>query len=216
MVSRAASAGQGRELERSCGHRAGVFGRPNTRSSRGRIMLLIEAIPGYLLPTSFDLKGNGMAKIERNNEELKDVLMPPVFRVQLVREKSGSRTGIAGPESVAEVLGRYLQFADREHFVALMLDVKNRIIGIHAVSVGTLFCALVSPREVFKAAILANAAAIVVAHNHPSGDVTPSPEDIQVSKTLREAGRLLDIEVLDHVIVGGDGAWTSLKQMGHM
>ena len=95
-------------------------------------------------------------------------------------------------------------------------DSKNQIIGIHTVSVGSLFAAIVSPREVFKAAILANAASIIVAHNHPSGDVTPSPEDIQVTKTLRDAGKLLDIEVLDHVIVGEDGAWTSLKRLGHL
>jgi len=156
-----------------------------------------------------------MARVEQSKDEFKDSLMPPIFRVQLVREKSGPRTGIEGPEHVAQVLSRYLEHADREHFVALMLDAKNRIIGIHTVSVGSLFAALVSPREVFKAAILANAASVVVAHNHPSGDVTPSPEDIQVTKTLSEAGKLLDIEVLDHVIVGEDGAWTSLKRLGH-
>jgi len=156
-----------------------------------------------------------MAKIERNSNEFKEALMPPVFRVQLVREKSGTRTGIDGPEHVAQVLSRYLEHADREHFVALMLDAKNGIIGIHTVSVGTLFCAVVSPREVFKAAILSNAASVIVAHNHPSGDVTPSPEDIQVTRILQEAGKILDIEVLDHVIVGEEGAFYSLKRAGH-
>lgn len=156
-----------------------------------------------------------MAKVERNKDPFKEALMPPVFRVQLVREKSGQRTGLDGPEAAAQILGRYLQHADREHFVSLMLDVRNQVIGIHTVSVGSLFAAIVSPREVFKAAILANAAAIIVAHNHPSGDVSPSPEDIQVTKTLKEAGKLLDIEVLDHLIVGGDGAYHSLKQSGH-
>jgi DNA repair protein RadC len=161
------------------------------------------------------LKEENMAKIERNKDPFKEALMPPVFRVQLVREKSGQRSGLDGPEAAAQILGRYLQHADREHFVSLMLDVKNQVIGIHTVSVGSLFVAIVSPREVFKAAILANAAAIIVAHNHPSGDVTPSPEDIQVTKTLKEAGKLLDIEVLDHLILGGDGKWASLKRLGH-
>lgn len=156
-----------------------------------------------------------MARLEKAKDEFKEALMPPVYRVQLVREKGGSKTGIEGPEHVAQVLSRYLEHADREHFVALMLDAKNKIIGIHTVSVGSLFVAIVSPREVFKAAILANAASVIVAHNHPSGDVTPSPEDIQVTRTLHQAGKLLDIEVLDHVIVGEGGAWTSLKRSGH-
>ncbi len=101
-----------------------------------------------------------MAKLERNKDPFKEALMPPVFRVQLVREKSGQRTALGGPESAAQILGQYLQHADREHFVSLMLDVKNQVIGIHTVSVGSLFAAIVSPREVFKAAILANAAAM--------------------------------------------------------
>ena len=112
--------------------------------------------------------------------------------------------------------GCYLDEEDREHFVSMMLDAKNKVIGIYTVSIGTLCCTVVSPREVFKAAILANAASIIVAHNHPSGDVTPSPEDIQVTATLKQAGKLLDIEVLDHVIVGEDGAFTSLRQLGHL
>ena len=157
-----------------------------------------------------------MGRLEQGRSEFQEAPMPPLFRVQFIREKSGRRTEISSPEHVAQVLSRYLEHADREHFVALMLDAKNGIMGIHTVSVGTLFCAVVSPREVFKAAILANAAAIVVAHNHPSGDVTPSPEDIQVTRTLKEAGKLLDIEVLDHVIIGEDGAWTSLKKLGHL
>lgn len=141
-------------------------------------------------------------------------LMPPVFRVQLVREPR-RREALDGPQSAAGILRRYLDGEDREHFVSMMLDAKNKVIGIHTVSIGTLCCTVVSPREVFKAAILANAASIIVAHNHPSGDVTPSPEDIQVTATLKQAGKLLDIEVLDHVIVGEDGAFASLRQLGH-
>lgn len=139
-------------------------------------------------------------------------LMAPVFRVQLIRE-SGRRQGVINDgHDVAEILGRYLQHEDREHFVTLMLDAKNRVIGIHTVSIGTLSAALVSPREVFKAAILANAAAIILGHNHPSGDTTPSPEDIQVTETLKKAGALLEIEVLDHVIIGENGAFRSLRR----
>ena len=143
-------------------------------------------------------------------------LMPPVYRVQLVRETGIERPQIDGSCDAAQILCRYLENEDREHFVALMLDVKNKVIGIHTVSIGNLNSAIVSPREVFKAAILANASSIIVAHNHPSGDVTPSPEDIQVTKMLVNAGKLLDIEVLDHVIVGEDGAYHSLKRSGQM
>ena len=141
----------------------------------------------------------------------------PVFRVRLVRENPGalaSRPEMDGPDAVAAVFAEHLKEADREHFVVMMLCVQNRLIGMHTVSVGTLNAALVSSREVFKAAILANAASVVVGHNHPSGDPTPSPEDLQVTRELRKAGELLDIPVLDHVIVGDAGRYVSLKRMG--
>lgn len=143
-------------------------------------------------------------------------LMLPVFRVQLVRESGVERVVLEGPQDVASILYSYLEHEDREHFVTLMLDAKNKVIGVNTVSIGTLCCAPVSPREVFKAAILCNAASVVLGHNHPSGDVTPSPEDIQVTKTLQAAGKLLDIDVLDHVIIGEEGAYCSLKQTGQM
>lgn len=148
--------------------------------------------------------------------ETLDALMPPVFRIQLVRENGPERPVLDGPTDAARILCSYLQDEDREHFVSMMLDVKNRVIGIHTVSIGNLNSAIVSPREVFKAAILANAASIIVGHNHPSGDVTPSPEDYQVTKALQAAGKLLEIEVLDHIIVGEEGAHASLKQLGKL
>lgn len=143
-------------------------------------------------------------------------LMVPVFRVQLVRETGIERVELEGPEDVAQIISHYLEHEDREHFVTMMLDVKNRVIGIHTVSIGTLNASLVSAREVFKAAILCNAASIILAHNHPSGDLTPSPEDLQVTDVLKKAGAILDIEVLDHVIVGEDGSYCSLKRGGLM
>lgn len=148
-------------------------------------------------------------------DPLAAVFLPPIYRVQLVRESGPKRPNLNGPDDAAKILCRYLEHEDREHFVTLMLDAKNRVIGIHTVSIGTLSSALVSPREVFKAAILANAASIILGHNHPSGDTSPSPEDIQVTETLKQAGKLLDIDVLDHVIVGEHGAFRSLKLSGH-
>lgn len=155
-----------------------------------------------------------MGAIEQKKDEFENALMPPVYRVQLVRESSVERTSLDSPTDAARVLCRYLENEDREHFVTLMLDVKNRIIGLHTVSIGTLNCAIISAREVFKAAILANAASVILAHNHPSGDLTPSPEDIQVTQSLKAAGKLLDIEVIDHIIVGEGGAHNSMKQGG--
>ncbi|MGV3616703.1 MAG: JAB domain-containing protein [Fimbriimonas sp.] len=136
----------------------------------------------------------------------------PVCRVQLVRETTRVlRATIETVEDAAEALGEHLAHEDREHFAILMLDAKNHLLGIHTVAIGVLTGALIAPREVFKAAILANAASIIVGHNHPSGDPTPSPEDHRVTERLRAAGELLDIPVLDHVVVGEWGKFTSLK-----
>lgn len=103
---------------------------------------------------------------------------------------------------VARLLHRIVGKADREHFLAIYLDTRHRVTHVHTVSVGHLSGSLVHPREVFKAALLANAAALVVGHNHPSGDVQPSPEDLAVHERLRQAGELLGIELLDAVVIG--------------
>jgi DNA repair protein RadC len=100
----------------------------------------------------------------------------PIYQVKLVRDGShaAERKKVSQPAVAAEVLWTFLEGADREHFVVLLLDTQNQIIGIHTVTVGTLDASLVHPREIYKAAILANAASVVLAHNHPSGDPTPS------------------------------------------
>ncbi len=103
---------------------------------------------------------------------------------------------------VAKLLSELVGDADREHFVAIYLDARHRVTHVHTVSVGHLAGALVHPREVFKAALLANAAALVVGHNHPSGDVQPSTEDRMIHERIREAGELMGIELLDAVVVG--------------
>jgi len=141
----------------------------------------------------------------------------PVYTVFLrrsdafaVRELPAIRTA----KDVALLLGDYLKDTDREHFVILLLDVKNVVIGINTVSVGILDSALVHPREVYKAAILANAASLIMAHNHPSGDPTPSPEDRRVTHRICEVGQLLGIEVLDHIVIGDRGRYYSFKEKG--
>ncbi len=102
---------------------------------------------------------------------------------------------------------------DRERFVTLALDAGHRILGIEEVSVGCLTSAPIHPREVFKALILANAAAFIAVHNHPSGDATPSEADRAATRKLRDAGELLGIRLLDHIVLGHDG-YTSLLESG--
>jgi len=102
---------------------------------------------------------------------------------------------------------------DREHFLALYLNARNQVIAMEVVSVGTLSASLVHPREIFKGAILNNAAAIIVAHNHPSGNVAPSPEDLATTTRIKRAGELMGIPLLDHIIIGSAGH-TSLREMG--
>jgi DNA repair protein RadC len=100
------------------------------------------------------------------------------------------------------LLRHYLADVDREHFVVVLLNRKNQVIGVNTVAVGSLTAAVVHPREVLKPAVLANAAAIILVHNHPSGDPSPSTEDQQLTTRLVQAGRILGITVLDHVIIG--------------
>jgi DNA repair protein RadC len=114
---------------------------------------------------------------------------------------------------VYELIKEYLQGTDREQFIAIFLDSRSEVIGINTVSVGTLTESLVHPREVFKGAILANAASIIIAHNHPSGDHHASEADLAVTSKLKEAGRILGIPLEDHVVIGREG-FTSFRQEG--
>ncbi len=117
------------------------------------------------------------------------------------------------PKDAASVFLSLLQDEPSEVFGILCLTTKYRVIAYHEVSRGTLDSALVHPREVFKAAVLANAAVIILCHNHPSGDPTPTPQDLEVTRRLTATGELLGISVLDHIIVG-EGCYYSLKEMG--
>jgi DNA repair protein RadC len=120
----------------------------------------------------------------------------------LVRESSVNYSAISGKSDAARIALAILQDCDREHFLVIALDARNRPIATNIAHIGTLLEASISPREVFKFAILANAASIIVAHNHPSGNLEPSPEDILVTRRLVDTGDLLGVDVLDHIIVG--------------
>ena len=117
------------------------------------------------------------------------------------------------PAEGAAFLMPRLRYAAKEQFVVILLDAKNKVIGTEVVSEGSLSTSIVHPRDVFQPAILQNAAAIAVAHNHPSGDPTPSAEDRELTQTLLEAGRALCIPVLDHLIIG-DGTYYSFEEDG--
>lgn len=111
----------------------------------------------------------------------------------------GSR--YTSPDQIFDTF-KFLRNETKEYFIAIHLDGKNRIICIDQVSVGSLNQSIVHPREVFKTSLLSSAAAIIVLHNHPSGDPTPSREDLEITKRLREAGDLLGIRILDHIVIG--------------
>jgi DNA repair protein RadC len=121
---------------------------------------------------------------------------------------------IDGPADIHRALSPLLHDADREHFYVFLLSTKNHVLAVELVSVGSLSASIVHPREVFKPAIVASAAAIVVAHNHPSGIPDPSPEDTEFTRRLQKCGELLGIRLLDHVIVA-NGDFLSLKEAGH-
>lgn len=115
------------------------------------------------------------------------------------------------PNVVATLLHDYFGHPDREMFIVIACNTKNRLIGIHTASIGSLDTSIVHPREVFKFAILANAAAVILAHNHPSDDVTPSQDDIVLTKRLQQAGAVLGIQVLDHLVIGNEGGYYSFQ-----
>jgi DNA repair protein RadC len=140
-----------------------------------------------------------------------------VISLKMVREKTFpyATNIIRSPLDVFKLAREFLGEEDREHCVVLCLDTKNKITAVHTVSVGTLNSACVHPREVFKICILANSASFILLHNHPSNDTTPSPEDIQLTQRVKDAGELIGIELLDHVIISQDSHF-SLKEHGFM
>lgn len=127
-----------------------------------------------------------------------------VVNVRLVKEPSMySEKKMSSPEDVVELMAKEMAQYDREVFCILNMKNSGQIINMNIVSIGTINASLVSPREVFKSSILSNASGIIALHNHPSGSIKPSKEDMAVTKRLRKCGALLDIELLDHIIVGG-------------
>ena len=137
------------------------------------------------------------------------------LKISLVRDGSqkAETRKVSNSRDVYTLARERLETADREYFEIFLMDRKNQVRGIHTVSIGSLSASIVHPREVFKAAIVGNAAAIICVHNHPSGDPRPSPEDKEITRRLREAGKIIGIEVLDHIVIG-DGQYFSFADEG--
>jgi len=174
-----------------------------------------------LLSRFGNLKGIAEASVEELSQ-LKGIGLAKAAQIKAAFElasrldgyaQMGEKTVVKTPEDVMGVVGKRLQSKKKEYFLALLLDTRNQLIKVAEVSVGSLDSSIVHPREVFKEAISASSAAVIFAHNHPSGDAEASPDDIKLTKRLAEAGELLGIDVLDHIIIGGK-KFLSLKRQG--
>lgn len=139
----------------------------------------------------------------------------PVVAVRIVRDRLALAPAvIRSPADIAGTLRELVAEADREIMAVIALDTRNHVLGIDPIAVGSLDAAMVKMREVFKAALILGAAAIICAHNHPSCSTEPSPEDELLTVSIVMAGKLLDIAVLDHIILASNGTWTSLRERG--
>ena len=132
---------------------------------------------------------------------------------RVVQGGQAQRRQIKSPNDIADLLLLEMSHLDQEHLRTVLLDTKNRVQTIATVYVGSLNASLIRVGEIFKAAVKLNSAALIVAHNHPSGDPTPSPEDVLITREIVAAGTLLDVQVLDHLVIG-HGRWVSLRERG--
>ncbi len=145
--------------------------------------------------------------------------MAAIYEFTYRRRKVAETIGtVRSPADVVSLLCEYVNpdAAESERLVVAMLDTKNAVIGVETLYVGNVAGSSVRVGEVFRAAVRLNATAIVLAHNHPSGDPTPSSDDIAVSAEIERAGRILDIALLDHVVLGSEGRTASLRALGHL
>jgi DNA repair protein RadC len=135
-----------------------------------------------------------------------------VMSERYAKEKIPKKIPLNSSAAVAKYLQKSIGREKKEHFVMLSLDARNNLIKKSDISIGTLNASVVHPREVFKEAIQCSAASIIIAHNHPSGDANPSDEDIEMTKRLKESGKILGIEILDHVIVARNDRYSLMEK----
>jgi len=134
---------------------------------------------------------------------------------RVARSRLPEAVVISSPQDAADLLMEEMRHLREEHFVVMFLNTKNHVVARQTLSIGTLNASLVHPREVYKAALRHNSASIICAHNHPSGDPSPSVEDVQLTRRLKDAGEIIGIELLDHIVIG-DHRFVSLKEIGCM
>ena len=134
-------------------------------------------------------------------------------RRSVISQRENAIRRVRCPEDVADLLSPEMQELDREHFKAVLLNTKNGILKIVTVAVGSLNAALVHPREIFKAAVTASAAGIILVHNHPTGNPEPSREDTDLTIRFAQCGELMGIDLVDHIIIGG-GRFVSMREKG--
>jgi len=177
---------------------------------------------GHNILRRFDLRRLSVASVKELSDipgikGVKAAQIAACFEIsrRLENYKPEPKYKISGPEDVYRRLYPYMRENKRESFIELCLDTKNQVIRETTISIGSLNANVVHPREVFREALANSAASIIVAHNHPSGDPTPSREDIEITKKLSETGNIMGITVLDHVIIG-DGRHFSMKEAGHL
>jgi DNA repair protein RadC len=187
---------------------------------RSAVQLAQELLRQHPLDELVRLPWESLAKV-KGVGRTKAVQLKAAFELAARLSRPRERAAISAPGDAAALLRDEMRDLDREEFRVLLLNTKNALLRVAHVSRGSLNASIVEPREVFKDAIAASAASVILAHNHPSGDPTPSSEDIAITKRLVKAGELLNIAVLDHIIVGQraghrDQDFVSLKELGLM
>jgi DNA repair protein RadC len=174
-----------------------------------RLLIQFDHLPGLARATITELmevKGVGDAKAA----EIKAAL--EIGR-RLVASAPEERPRVTTPDDAFHLLKSEMMFLDQEQLRLILLDTRNRVVRTPTIYVGSLNTSVIRVGELFRAAIRDNAAAFIIAHNHPSGDPSPSPEDITVTRQIVQAGKLLDVDVLDHIVIGHN-RFVSLKQRG--
>lgn len=140
-----------------------------------------------------------------------------ITRIKQVREETEEKYTIRQPDEAAEIAVSFIGDDDREVLLVMCLNTKNDVVAVHRAHVGALNQAVIHPREIYKACILSNSASLIIAHQHPSNDPSPSPQDIEVTRRISEAGKILGIELLDSLVVTDDvHNYRSLKEDGYI
>lgn len=173
-----------------------------------RIVVAREALSRATLPEIFKMSRDELAKLFEDERDVYDIIM-----IQHLLQRIADNGCVRDPSSAAEYLMKLIGNKEREHFVVLFLNTRNEIIGHEIMYVGTVMSTTVRIAEVFGEALRRNMPRIIVGHNHPSGNLTPSSEDVALTKRLVDFGKNIDLEILDHIIVSERG-FASLREMG--